>query len=404
MRVRPAPSCAELRDCAAGVQVEEVGEVAAKEFGLERTLDKMQADWTGVALSFSEWRETKTYILKGLDEIQMLLDDQIVKTQSMRASPFIGPFEDRVRLWERKLNLMQEILDAWLACQQAWLYLEPIFGSDDILQQMPVEGRKFKAVDATWRRTMEKAAKNPEVLLVCQDEELLKALQEANRHLEQVQKGLADYLETKRLAFPRFYFLSNEELLEILSETKDPTRVQPFLRKCFEGINKLEFQPDLEVTAMLSEEGERVALCRTFNPKSAGGNVERWLIDCEAIMRETCKDVTGRAAAAYAKSARKEWILQWPGQVVIAASQMYWTSETTAAVDGHAVQGYADKCTAQLGDIVELVRGKLSKLDRKTLSALVTIDVHARDVVQARPPSGLPRAASVPSVSDMSGR
>ena len=53
------------------------------------------------------WRTTGTCILRGLDDIQMLLDDQIVKTQSMRASPYIGPFEDRVRLWEAKLNLTQ---------------------------------------------------------------------------------------------------------------------------------------------------------------------------------------------------------------------------------------------------------------------------------------------------------
>ncbi|XP_037391966.1 dynein heavy chain 3, axonemal [Pygocentrus nattereri] len=362
-------------------KLEEIGASASKEYSLEKALEKMKNEWAELRFVFAQYRDTGTSVVSAVDDIQVLLDDHVIKTQTMRGSPFIKPIEAECKLWEEKLLLMQDILDAMLKCQSTWLYLEPIFSSDDIIAQMPEEGRKFGIVDSYWKDIIAEALKDTRVLVATGQPNMLSRLQESNIYLEDIQRGLNTYLEKKRLYFPRFFFLSNDELLEILSETKDPLRVQPHLKKCFEGIAKLEFTPELEITGMISSEKESVPFTDIIYPAKAKGMVEKWLLQVENMMLSSVRDVIRQGVEQYPQVPRKKWVLQWPGQVVICASSIFWTSEVSHAIQNNTLPAYVEQSNAQIADIVELVRGKLSGGARMTLGALTVIDVHARDVV-----------------------
>ncbi|XP_030626002.1 dynein heavy chain 3, axonemal [Chanos chanos] len=362
-------------------KLEEIGAEASKEYTLEKTLEKMKNEWAEQRLGFTQYRDTGTCIVSAVDDIQVLLDDHIIKTQTMRGSPFIRPIETECKDWEDKLLMMQDILEAMLKCQATWLYLEPIFSSDDIITQMPEEGRKFAVVDSYWKDIITETLKDTRVLVATSQPNMLGRLREANVFLEDIQRGLNTYLEKKRLFFPRFFFLSNDELLEILSETKDPLRVQPHLKKCFEGIARLEFSPDLEITGMVSSEKETVPFIDIICPSKAKGMVEKWLAQVEQMMLSSIRHVIHKGVQEYPLVPRQRWVLQWPGQVVICASSIYWTSEVSHAIETSTLPAYADQLNAQIAEIVELVRGRLPGGARMTLGALTVIDVHARDVV-----------------------
>ena len=311
-------------------------------------------------------------------------------------SRYIKPFEGRLIKWEKMLHLLEDIIANWLKVQGTWLYLEPIFSSPDIRKQMPAEAKRFLTVDKIWRETMQNVIDDPAVLSVTEEEGMLDRLVKSNSLLDTIQKGLADYLNEKRVFFPRFFFLSNDELLEILSETKDPTKVEPHLKKCFEGIDALKFAKNGDIVSMISKEKETIDFTYEavgediINPEDAHGCVEIWLDKIQGIMRKTLAHIFDEAMVDYDKEVhgeenhRTRWLANWPGQVVLGVSQTYWTKRTTENLSKGlpAIKAYWEELNQYLTDIVEMVRGKISKLVRKTVSPLVVLDKHSLDVVK----------------------
>ena len=171
----------------------------------------MITEWSEIEMTVKSYRDTGTYVLGGIDEIIALLDDHLVKTQAIRGSLYIKPLENSCRNWELKLKYAQTLIEELISCQKLWMYLEPIFSSDDINVQLPMESKRFQGVDSIWRKAMYDFHKIPKFMFHAEDEkQLCEKFQSCNTKLDEIQKGLSEYLETKRLHFPRFFFLSYE--------------------------------------------------------------------------------------------------------------------------------------------------------------------------------------------------
>ena len=365
-------------------QIEIIATEAINENVLQGMLSKVAADWKDMDFELKSYKEIKdVWIIGAVDDVFQLLDDSLVTIGAIMGSRYVGAIRDNVETWHKKLLLLQATLDQWLECQKTWMYLEPIFAAPDIQRQLPNESKVFKNVSFSWKDIMKQTSADPN----CIKQGAMKGRREAfaknNAMLDGVQRGLEEYLQTKRGVFPRFYFLSNDELLDILARSQDPRAVQPYLRKCFDNLVQLEFNGAsgavLDIVSMFSAEGERVTLGRNLK---ARGNVEDWLKLVELRMRTTLHTIIKAGVLDYGARNRKEWVLVHKAQVVTVVGKIMWCRGSEEAIRNGKLQEWYEKNLLNLQDLAQLVRTGLQKLERKAIVALVIHDVHARDIIE----------------------
>ncbi|XP_037090817.1 dynein heavy chain 6, axonemal-like, partial [Pollicipes pollicipes] len=392
-------SCAE--------ELKEISGQASSEASLEALLNKVENVWKSTEFSVVPLAGQKdVYILGGTDDIQQLLDESNINIQTISSSRHVGPIRSRVEDWEKRLDLFAKTLDEWLTCQRTWLYLGSVFCAPDIQRQLPTEAKLFITVDKSYKDIMRRVNKVPLAIRAATQAGMLDALQTNNGLLDQIMKCLEAYLESKRVIFPRFYFLSNDELLEILAQTRNPQAVEPHLKKCFDAIHKLEFgtkenaegetEMSNEIIAMLSPEKEYVLLTKGLK---ARGNVEDWLGKVEEAMFTSLRRCMKQALVDYGELTKEAWVTTHPSQVVLTVSQIVWCRDVHAVLDGEhdrraAMKAFESEMFQNLNQLAAMVRGELKDLERNVLCALITISVHSRDIITGLVQSGCDSSAS----------
>lgn len=376
--------------------VEDLVSTASNELKIETQLGIIVQTWEALTLDYVSHKDTEITVVKPSDEMLENLEGHQMELQGMLSVDF---FKEKVLQWQVALGHVEEVLKTWVIVSKCWAALESIFlASADIRSQLPEDTKRFEGIDLEFKELMKAAVLTPQVVDACNVDGRLEALKSMNLRLELCQKSLNEYLDMKKKLYPRFYFVSNVALLDMLANGTNPAKILPYLGDCYDALGDLKFVVDDAATntlsnrtvdTMVAKDKECVSL---HSPFTMQGEVENYLNQLTEVVAETLRDKLedGMETAVNwdIEKPREQWLFDYPAQVVLTGTQIYWTEETERALEEYeggqedAVKRYLQVCNGRLSALIQLVLGELTLGDRTKIISLITLDVHARDVVQ----------------------
>ena len=381
--------------------VEEICDQAQKEEKMESLLVNLKAMWENVVFHSDPYKEgSDVKLLRlGEEDFEQLESDQL-QVQTMMGSRFVKTFEKEVMHWNKTLRVVSDVMSVLNVIQRTWSYLEPLFiGSAEVRRELPEDADRFRKIDQDTKKILIQAGTTGNVCKACNADGLLSSLENLQEGLSLCKKSLQNFLDGKRRQFPRFYFVSEADLLDLLSNASSPDKLLVHVPKIYLATKTLELtgggggrRP--KATKWISNIGAEEVM---FQPAVAlEGKAEVYLQTVLNSMQKTLQNKLSASVDRYPTQDRIQWLMNSendeptdPAQVVLLCSAVFYVQEVEQvfrALKGGAKQAMGDYSGKQIKQLEALIRltqkDGLQKRDRKRIMCMITLDAHSRDVVQ----------------------
>lgn len=377
--------------------------IAQGELALENFLKQVESSWQECELDLVLY-QNKCVLITKWDDLFNKLKEHINSLSAMKLSPYYKQFKDDATKWEEKLNKISSLFDIWIDVQRRWVYLEGIFsGSSDIQTLMPKETARFKTISSEnqsgFLKLMRQVSDKRKVIDILDIPDVQRNLEWLADQLSATQKALGEYLERERSSFPRFYFVGDEDLLEIIGNSNNISRLQKHFKKMFSGVASIILNNDNTlIEGVCSREGEEL---RFVTPVSVKENpkINVWLQLTEKEIRNTIAVLLAKAVVDMAKFRTGtftpeeyiKWLDTYQAQIAVLAAQIAWSESVEYALNSISkdpslgtkpIEECLRSCESTLQILADCVLQDQPPIRRKKLEHLITEFVHKRDVTR----------------------
>ena len=338
-------------------EIIEISTLAKQEQVLKVQIEENRQRWLKLEFTTKEYkaddpRNKEAFVLDKIDDLYAELDELLANFSAILGNRYLRRQRNQAEDIQKVIYNAMLLIDDWLVVQKNWIYLENIFTSGDIKSKLREEAAKFEMVDKSFKKHMLSTARSKYVFKNLGVHEMWIRHKDT---LSEIQKELEKYLEEKRNDFPRFYFLSNDELIEILAKANEIDSIQRNIKKCFESVSRLNFQEDSRyIESVMSLEGENFKLTKTnINAK---GEIENWLKMLEGTMDESLRKYMARGMLDYeATKDRVDFIKTHLSQVSLIVCQVFWSMDTENCLENN-LDDYFRIMLKQLSELTALIR------------------------------------------------
>lgn len=353
--------------------IEKQLEVAQGEYRIEQFFLEIRDFWSSFTLELVSYHN-KIQLIKNWDEIFSKVEDHLQSLGAMRNSPYFKVFTQDALDWEGKLNKIKLLFDEWVEVQRQWVYLEGVFTSSEIKAILPAESTKFSTVNSEMYAILRMVYKNPNALEVSQIANVAESMRRISDLLSKLQKSLGEFFERERKRFSRFYFVGDDDLLEMIGKFSIQ-RTEAHLTKMFAGISSFVYEGEL-LLGVCSPEQETLI----FNePLTTGEGVVEVLQRIEIATKEALKREINDAINTLDKAwtdatAFIEW-LDRPLQAAIVATQVLSTKL-------HDDASYRSQYPILLDALAKHALSNLEPLARRRTETMITELVRQQNACQ----------------------